>query len=809
MSAIPKRSQGTTVAVLLLVPLLLAGGLLWGTWNAADRLHSVQAAVVNLDKMVTINGQPMPLGRLLAAELVDSSREQNLTWVLANEEGASRGLASGRFAAVVTIPEEFSAAATSFSGAAADAVQATIAVQTSQIIGVNETALGQSIADAAANSINRFLTGEYLKGIYLGFNQMSAQFVELRDGTAKLADGAAQLADGADQSADGAGQLADGLGTISAAGGQLADGANQSADGARQLAGGAAQLTAGAQELASGTGDFASGVGQFATGVGTFADGVALYTDGVSQYVGVVNPMVAGVRDFVAMLPDWDGLSDKVLEFVKALPEWAERIDAVIQDVVARLHEILGRLREISGDSAALDQAIGGYRITVAAQAVACPAELAGTEGACDAFAQGVAAANASAAAATDDLLARSEALSGSIGDLVGLIEQVLAVADRLAELSSEFVRIAPEIRDQILALTEIFGGKLPGKAEVMDLLNQFVEGGNQIISGGAELADGASQLSGGASQLADGASQLADGVGQYAGGVGQFGDGVGQLAGGLGQLADGVGQYTGGVTQVADGSSALASGLDALADGAGELSSGVSALAAGVAEGAGQIPTYTDAERENLALVAASPIDTSNLTSIVQPRVAWASLLLVVALWLGAMASYAAVRAIDPRNAFASGSNAALLWQTLRPGLAIGAVHAVAMTTLGAVVVGLPVGRSLGLAGVMLLSAAAFAAVNHALTGLAGNPGRLVCLLFLLVSVVPALSSAAPGFFDGMRALSPLSPALDAVRGVMTGGSYTTQALLVVAWLVIGVTASGIAVARSRTVQINALLAA
>ena len=73
-----------TVLVLLLVPLLIGGGLLWGTSRADAGLRGVQAAVVNNDEMVTVNGQMMPLGRQLAAELVDSDRQQNFTWVLAS-----------------------------------------------------------------------------------------------------------------------------------------------------------------------------------------------------------------------------------------------------------------------------------------------------------------------------------------------------------------------------------------------------------------------------------------------------------------------------------------------------------------------------------------------------------------------------------------------------------------------------------------------------------------------------------------------------------------------------------------------------
>ena len=60
-----------TALILLLVPLLVGGGLVWGTSRADAGLKGVQAAIVNNDEMVTVNGQVMPLGRQLAAELAD------------------------------------------------------------------------------------------------------------------------------------------------------------------------------------------------------------------------------------------------------------------------------------------------------------------------------------------------------------------------------------------------------------------------------------------------------------------------------------------------------------------------------------------------------------------------------------------------------------------------------------------------------------------------------------------------------------------------------------------------------------------
>ena len=103
-----------TLLGLLLVPLVVAGGFLWATWDFDSRLERVEAAVVNNDEPVRVNGQLAPLGRQLAGELVEGPEEENFRWTLTDNADAADGLAAGRYAAVVTIPADFSARATSF-----------------------------------------------------------------------------------------------------------------------------------------------------------------------------------------------------------------------------------------------------------------------------------------------------------------------------------------------------------------------------------------------------------------------------------------------------------------------------------------------------------------------------------------------------------------------------------------------------------------------------------------------------------------------------------------------------------------------
>ena len=55
---------------LVLVPLPIAGLLVWSLYDPQARLNTVTAAIVNEDVPVEVNGQLAPLGRQLTAGLV-------------------------------------------------------------------------------------------------------------------------------------------------------------------------------------------------------------------------------------------------------------------------------------------------------------------------------------------------------------------------------------------------------------------------------------------------------------------------------------------------------------------------------------------------------------------------------------------------------------------------------------------------------------------------------------------------------------------------------------------------------------------
>lgn len=243
-----------TIVGALLLPVVIGGILVSALYNPSERLEEMTAAIVNDDEPVTIDGQTVPLGRQLTAGLVEGSDDipSNLDWTITNDEDAAEGLADGTYTAVVTIPSNFSAAATS-TAPGGTPEQATIEVETAPDSLVVDDAISAQVTTAAASLTGTMLSETYLENVFLGFTTLGEQLGTAADGASQLADGAAQAADGAGRLpagatalGDGAGQLASGAGTLAGGIDQITGGIGQSADGAGQLAGGA---SAGAAQL--------------------------------------------------------------------------------------------------------------------------------------------------------------------------------------------------------------------------------------------------------------------------------------------------------------------------------------------------------------------------------------------------------------------------------------------------------------------------------------------------------------------------------------------------------------------------------
>ncbi|MGK0741254.1 YhgE/Pip family protein [Leucobacter sp. Z1108] len=295
-----KRVSWRTIVGLILVPLTAAGLLLWGLWNPTDRLDTITAAVVNLDEPVELDGQLVPMGRVLAGELIGGDSETNFTWVLTDEEDAAAGLDDGRYGTVVTIPENFSSAATSLSRGVDEAETATIDITTSDRGRLLDSALSGIVTSTATAVLNEQLGAQFVGNIFVGFTELGTGIGEAADGAAQLADGGSQLADGVAELASGAAELSSGAGQLATGGGALVSGANELASGSAALSGGAGQLATGARAAATGGAELATGIEQYVGGVNQAITGLQ---QGAGSAIEPLQQLYAAIDAGIVPLP--------------------------------------------------------------------------------------------------------------------------------------------------------------------------------------------------------------------------------------------------------------------------------------------------------------------------------------------------------------------------------------------------------------------------------------------------------------------------------------------------------------------------
>ena len=819
------RVSWPALVALILVPILaVAAFITLGGDRNEDR---VSAAVVNLDEAVELDGQLVPLGRQLAGAILERDGD-NIGWTLADAKNASEGLKSGKYAAVVTIPQEFSAAATSFSENDADtARQATVVVSTSDNAPVTDAAVAQEIARLAADTINAQLTEGYLDGIYVGFNEVGDQFTTIVDGATQLSDGASELADGTDQASDGAVQLSDGLRTLSESslelvggGEQLADGAGQLVDGVGQLVPGATALSSGASDLASGASDLNDGISEFARQTPQLADGVDQLATGAKPLLGEKGfpQFAAGTKQALAGVRPIKGGIDEILQNLTGAADPDAEPSGPAADFAPLIKGAQGLASGAQGVSAGIDvvekslSAFASGEAEIPEQALPAREQVKATIPECTdddpdlelclslkkAFDEGVdsgfqagfqvgTGTGAKALTTVDPTSQKSlqegaAALAGEKGKGDKPGTGAVGFAEGTSELPAQIQRATEEqLKELIGGLQELSAGAgtlITQSQPLVENADQLSAGSTQLLSGINELNTqvsalpaGVNQLSAGSSQLSGGANQLSDGASQLVSGVGQLNGGAANLAAGVSAYVGGVRQYTAGVDSAAEGAMTFSDGIVQLDDGASQLADGLDTFATVLEKGAGQVPSYTPEAREKLSSVVTNPVTQSD-DLVDNNRAALVALAVVAMLWLASLAAFVVARAIPSTVLTSSASNATLWIRTMGAPMVITAAEGLVFGLMGGIVLELSAGRLLGLMGLLTVLGAVFVLINHALTAWLGNVGRGISVLLLLLTVAMGLTSATPGVFDVITSFSPVQNALLMIRTWVSAGT-------------------------------------
>lgn len=671
-----------TLIGVLLLPAVIGGILVGALYDPTDRLDNITAAVVNDDKAVELDGQLVPLGRQLTGGLVKGADDQpsNIDWVISNDEDAAAGLKDGTYTAVVTIPDNFSAAALS-TRPGETPERATIGVETAPNARVVDGAITAQLASTASAVFGSELSSQYLTNVFLGFTTLGQQLGSAAGGAHQLADGAGQAADGASSLQDGLGQLSDGASQLASGAQQLAAGAGPLADGASQVAGGATALAGGTREAAAGVGDLAGG-----------ANGIA---EGNQQLANEIN-----------------GIADQIPpEFAQVATDLSKAAPQVNDALVAA--------------AAALQKAAD---------------ECTGTPAQCEALRQAAADANAA-------------------------LPQATATVTKIGQLAGD-------------------AAELPAGIRTIAAANQQLADGARGLAGGAtKAADGLNVIAGGIDGVADGANQVASGVRQFGTGAAGLSSGAAQVASGASGAEEGAGQLADGVEQVATGTSSLADGLD-------------TAVA--------QLPTYTDAQAQNLADVVADPVSATGVSDSLF-GIAAVPLLAMAVLWFGGVASFVAFQAVSARALTSRRASGLVALRGFAPAAIIGAAQGLLVAGVVQVASRYDWGDWALFALVCIAAGVAFAAVNQALVAVFGGAGRWIAAIVGALAVGANIVSTVPPIFAGVASLLPTSPAYASMLGALASSGGVGAGIVGLAvWAVLALIVTTLVVVRRRTASLR-----
>ena len=210
--------------------------------------------------------------------------------------------------------------------------------------------------------------------------------------------------------------------------------------------------------------------------------------------------------------------------------------------------------------------------------------------------------------------------------------------------------------------------------------------------------------------------------------------EGAAQLATGTSQVSSGADSLSTAAGRLSIGASGVATGTSQVATGAAQTSAGASSLATGLANGAQQVPSYTDNERNALVSVVTTPVDVGSTAD--NPATVAASLIPVVlglVLWLGTLMMFLTGTSVPDGPAWSQASPGRRVLARWLPAALVGVLQAAVVIALVAVS-GVSISSPVGLVGIAVLGTVAFAATNQALVSMFGGVGRMVSLAFVAV---------------------------------------------------------------------------
>ncbi|MEE1783789.1 YhgE/Pip family protein [Streptomyces sp. SP17BM10] len=399
-------------ALLCLIPLLYGAMYLWANWDPYGKTDRVPVAVVNLDRPATTpQGATVDAGTQIVEKLKAAG---TFAWRFVDEDTASSGLRSGRYAFTIRIPADFSNRLSSATDP--QPLQAGIRMELNDannyIAGVM-TEVVQSKLEAQINSATH---EAYAHALYGELSQVRRQLTTASAGAQQLltASTTAQQASAA----------------FAAANSTVSTGTTQLATGARQISQAITEVDTAADRLdTTAARQIPTATAALVTAASLASQGTATVHTGTSQVKQGTATAVTDLRQLAADHPDLaqDPAYQRALRDADQADSAAGRIDSGAAAAHTTAAQTLTAAQDLQTKAASLQQQT---------TAVTTPLKLV------DTGAQGV-------ATGTTTLTGAVEALQKGAGAATSAANQAHDGATQLSSTIDDQLRHIPDLTDQ------------------------------------------------------------------------------------------------------------------------------------------------------------------------------------------------------------------------------------------------------------------------------------------------------------------------------------------------------------------------
>lgn len=792
---------------IIAIPTIYTTLFLGSMWDPYGKVDHLPVAIVNEDKPVTYNDETLEVGN----EMVDSLKDNDsLDFHFVSSKEAKDGLKNGTYYMVITIPEDFSANASTVLDEHPQKME--LDYETNPGTNYIASKLSETALNKIRTSVADTVTKTYTETVFDQIVTVGEGMAEASDGAGQIADGTVQLADGnntittnlnvlANSSLtfkNGADTLHVGLKQYTDGVAQLNDGSKELKDGLSTLNSGASALASGVSQLSSGSSSLAAGLNQYTSGVSTaqagadtldkssisLTAGVAALKTGVDTLVSKNNALNQGVA---AISNGLGNIISEIDQMSASTPETTTEVSAQPIDTSsasANVSAVSDALGTASSNNQALISAIENSSLSEEEKS-SLKALANNTQTSIETASSNVSAtkdsiselptSTSSSTTTTQSGSASSDALSTLKGQLTFMKKQIDDEQTGLASGIKNYTDGVKKIQ------TGLDGDGTLANPGLVNGIKAYTNGVSTLNTGLTTLNNNSSSLTSGVGQLNSGLTSLnkqtpvlTSGVSQLSNGSAQLYAGTGKLTANSAALISGSSQLSDGAGKISDGAAALADGSSTLGDGISQVKDGADTLASSLADGADEV-TSIHADEETTDMFS-SPVEDngSKLTNVKNNGHGMAPYMMSVALWVAGIAfsiMYPLTKYHDQLKSgfswWASKASVLVILSIADALLMIGCLHffnGFAPKEMGKTML------------VASFASLAFMSIMYFFNAALGKVGSFLMLIYMVVQLAGSAGTypveLSGSFVPSIHSFLPFTYTVDAFRSTIAGGT-------------------------------------